>query len=102
MLRPYQKAYLKSLANTTSHRYLLGKGEVDEGFLKEINAALEAKELIKVGLLPNSSSKPKEVGSALEQALGCDVVQVIGRVIVLYRRSVKNPKIVVPTREKEK
>ena len=54
MLRPYQKAYLKSLANTISHRYLLGKGEVDEGFLKEINAALEAKELIKVVRMINA------------------------------------------------
>lgn len=102
MLRPYQKAYLKSLANNISQRYLLGKTDIDAGFLKEIDTALEAKELIKVGLLQNCPSKPKDIGERLAHALGCDVVQTIGRVIVLYRRSEKNPRIEVPTRKEEK
>lgn len=99
MLRPYQKAYLKSLANKISHRYLLGKGEIDPSFLEQLNLALEAKELIKVGLLQNCPLSPKEVASAIEESLGAEAVQIIGRVIVFYRRSSKNPAIQIPVRK---
>lgn len=102
MLRPYQKAHLKSLANQINQHYQLGKGEVDEAFLKSLDAALEAKELIKVRLLPTAPGTPKEVGEALEAALEAELVQVIGRVVVLYRRSKKNPRIVVPVRKEGK
>ncbi|MGM9813845.1 MAG: YhbY family RNA-binding protein [Candidatus Enteromonas sp.] len=102
MLKPYQKAYLKSLANSIDHRHLLGKGELDDSFLGSLDAALEANELIKVSILPSSGSKAKDVGKALEEKLNADVVQIIGRVIVLYRRSVKHPKIEVPCRKEDR
>lgn len=92
-LTPKQKAKLKGLANGISQRYLLGKSELDEGFLVNVDKALEAKELIKVGLLQNCESEPKEIAATLERKLGAETVQIIGRVIVLYRRSVKDPKI---------
>ena len=100
MIRPYrvtltpkQRAKLKGMANGISHRYLLGKDEIDEGFLVSIDTALEAKELIKVGLLQSCSSKPADVAKELQERLNAHVVQVIGRVIVLYRRSQKHPTI---------
>lgn len=96
MLKGNQKRYLKGLANPISHRYLLGKGEIDESFLSQIDAALEAKELIKVGLNGNCSLAPKEAGEILSSKTGAELVQIIGHVIVLYRRSKKNPKIVLP------
>ena len=92
MLTPKQKAILKGHANTISNRHLLGKDEIDEAFLNSIDVALEANELIKVGLLQNSSYSPKEVGEILSKKLGCDVAQIIGRVIVLYRPSKKHPR----------
>lgn len=99
MLKPYQKAYLKKLANPISHRYLIGKGGLDDKFVSELNDALEARELIKVGILQNASCEPKEIAEELAERLGADLVQVIGRVMVYYRKSKKNPKIVVPTRD---
>ncbi|MCR5349191.1 MAG: YhbY family RNA-binding protein [Bacilli bacterium] len=92
-LTPKQKAKLKGLANGISQRYLLGKSEPDEGFLVTVDKALEAKELIKVGLLQSCLSTPKEVAALLEAKLRCQTVQIIGRVVVLYRRSQKNPRI---------
>ena len=96
MLKGNQKRYLKGLANPISHRYLLGKGEIDESFLSQIDSALEAKELIKVGLNGNCSLTPEEAGEILSSKTGAELVQIIGHVIVLYRRSKKNPKIVLP------
>lgn len=92
-LTPKQRMYLKGLANPIKNRYLLGKGEVDEAFVNLIDNALEAHELIKVGLLQNSESKPKDVAAELEEKLDCGIVQIIGRVIVLYRPSKKNKRI---------
>lgn len=92
-LTPKQRAYLKGLANSISQRYLLGKAELDEGFLVSVDTALEAKELIKVGLLQTCAATPREIAETLEKRLRAQTVQIIGRVIVLYRRSQKNPRI---------
>lgn len=99
MLKPFQKAYLKKLANPISHRYLIGKGGLDDKFVAELKDALEARELIKVGILQNASCEPKQIAEELAERLNADLVQVIGRVMVYYRKSKKNPKIVVPTRD---
>jgi len=92
MLTTKQKATLKGLANSIQNRYLLGKDEIDANFLDVIDKALEAHELIKVGLLQTSSYEPKEVGKELAAQTGAELVQVIGRVIVLYRVSKKHPR----------
>ena len=92
-LTPKQRAKLKALANPISQRYLLGKAEPDDGFVSSIEAALEAKELIKVGLLQSCTATPDDVAATLQKRTGCHIVQVIGRVIVIYRRSKKHPTI---------
>lgn len=93
MLTGKQKQQLKALGNSIDHRYLFGKGDVDQAFLKQIEDALEAHELIKVGLLQNSSIETKEIGNILSKELNCEIVQLIGRVILIYRKSKKNPRI---------
>jgi len=95
MLTPKQKATLKGLANSIHQRYLIGKGEVDDNVVKLLDTALEAHELIKVGVLQNSEVDTAELAATLAKKLSCDVVQEIGRVIVLYRKSKKNPRIVL-------
>ncbi len=90
---PKQRAKLKGLANGISQRYLLGKSELDQSFLTMVDKALEAKELIKVGLLQSCEASPREVGEKLEEALGAYIVQTIGRIVILYRPSKKDPRI---------
>ena len=96
MLKGKQLSYLRGLANIIDHRYLLGKQEPDDSFLDQLDKALEANELIKVGILQNSESKPKELGEDISAKLGAELVQIIGRVVVLYRPSKKHRKIVLP------
>ena len=97
MLKGKQLSYLRGLANTIDHRHLLGKQEPDDSFLDQLDKALEANELIKVGILQNSESKPKELGEEISAKLGAELVQIIGRVVVLYRPSKKHRKIVLPS-----
>lgn len=96
MLNNKQRRYLKSLANTIDHRYLVGKNEPEAGFFEMIDKALEAKELIKIGALSNSLVDLDALGEELSKRLGCEVVQKIGHVLTIYRQSDKCPKIVLP------
>ena len=96
MLTGKQKVYLRGLANRIDQRYLLGKNEPEKGFYEVCDKALEAKELIKIGLLQTSEVDIDALCEDLRKNLRCEIVQRVGKVIVLYRRNEKNPKIVLP------
>ena len=96
MLTSKQRAYLRGLANTLEPTLLIGKGGLNDNMISDIDAALEAKELIKVKILNNSMAEPREASIEIAEKIGADVVQVIGGKFVLYRQSVENPTIVLP------
>ncbi|MBP5177971.1 MAG: ribosome assembly RNA-binding protein YhbY [Lachnospiraceae bacterium] len=88
-----QRAYLKSLAMNMDPIYQIGKSSITPEFTIGISEALEARELIKISVLKNCADDPKELALILSERTGSEVVQVIGKKIVLYKRSKKNPKI---------
>lgn len=98
MITSKQRSYLRSLANTMSPIFQVGKGGIEENFLKQVDDALEAREIIKISILPNSDYGAREASDIICEALGCEGVQSIGNKIVLYRKSKKNPKIEIPAR----
>lgn len=57
---------------------------------------LTARELIKVRVLQNSPAEPGEAISALAEATGAELVQIIGRNGLLYKRNPENAKIELP------
>lgn len=57
--------------------------------LVQINEALEKRELIKVTLLQNTDEIAEDVARILEEEVQCEIVQIIGRVLVLYKPSSK-------------
>ncbi len=93
MLTSKQRAYLRGLANGESAIMQIGKGGIGENLVKTVSDALEARELIKLTVLENSMSTPKETANELAAATDSDVVGVVGRKIILYRESVNNKKI---------
>ena len=88
-----QRAYLRSLATTLDPIFQVGKSEINDNMTLQISNALEARELIKVHVLDNSPYTPREAAEALAEATDSQVVTVIGKKFVLYRRSEKKPKI---------
>ncbi len=97
MLTGKQRAYLRSLANSIPAKYQVGKaGYEDDAFITQIREGLEKNELIKVSVLENSDLTPREVSDAICEMIGCEGVQAIGSKFVLYKKSKKNPKIVLP------
>ncbi len=93
MITSKQRAYLRGLANGIPTIMQIGKGGIGENLIKTVSDALEARELIKLGVLENSMETPREVADALSAATDSDVVGVIGRKIILYRESVNHKKI---------
>ncbi len=90
-----QRAYLRSLSSTVQPIYQIGKSSVTPELTKGIDEALEARELIKIHVLKNCFDDPKELAHTLAERTNSQVVHVIGKMIVLYRQSKTNPKIVL-------
>ena len=93
MLTSKQRAYLRGLANGEPAIMQVGKGGISENLVKTVSDALEARELIKMTVLENSGYTTKEAANEIADAIGADVVSVVGKKFVLYRESVNNKKI---------
>ena len=91
-----QRAYLKSVAQTTDPTFQIGKNGLTPEITEAINEALEAREIIKISVLNNCYEDPKEMCQILSERTKSIPVQIIGKKIVLYKPAKKNPKIVLP------
>ena len=87
VLNSQQRAKLRSLASTMSPVTQIGKGGVTENFLTSVCDALEARELVKLSVLETAEYTPREAAEGIADALNAAVVGVLGRTIILYRRS---------------
>ena len=87
-----QRAYLKSLAMTMEPILQIGKSSLTPEFTKSVSEALEARELIKISVLQNCMDNPSQMAQMLAERTGSQVVQVIGKKIVLYKEGKKEKK----------
>ena len=96
MITGKQRRYLKKLAHDIDPLVYIGKNDLTENVIKEIDNLLEARELVKVKIQESSLLEPGETANEVAYMLGAEFVQAIGRKFVLYRRSKENPQIVLP------
>lgn len=96
MITSKQRSFLRGLANTMEPIFQLGKNGIDEGFLNQIEDALEARELIKLTVLNNSGFEAREASDIICEEIKCEGIQAIGNKIVLYKRSSNKPRIELP------
>ena len=80
-----QRAQLRGLANDLDTIVQVGKDGIGDNLVKQVNDALEARELIKGRVLENSMLTARETAEELKVATRSQVVQVIGNKFVLYR-----------------
>lgn len=95
-MTPKQRAYLKGLAMTMDPIYQIGKSALTPEITQGIAEALEARELIKINVLKNCMEDINVLAQTLAERTRSEVVQVIGRKIVLYKESKDKKKIVLP------
>ena len=92
-----QRAYLKGLAMNIDPIFQIGKNSLTPENTAAIEEALEARELIKVSVLQNCMDDPKELAAVVSERTRSQVVQVIGKKIVLYKEGRdEKKKIVLP------
>ena len=93
-----QRSYLKGLAMTTEPIFQIGKSSITPEITAAIAEALEARELIKITVLKNCLDDGNAIAATLAERTHSEVVQVIGRTIVLYKpaKEEKKRKIVLP------
>ena len=80
-----QRAYLKSLAMTENAILQIGKEGVTPALTQSVSEALEARELIKLSVLQNCLETPSDIARMLSERTHSQIVQIIGKKIVLYK-----------------
>ena len=93
MLTPKQKRELKALASTLTIRYQIGKNDISETLISMLDKALTAHELIKIDVMKGCTLPIMEIALDVSNKLNAEIVHVMGRVIILFRRNKDNPKI---------
>lgn len=96
MLTGKQKRFLRSKAHHLHPIFQVGKGGVNMNMIKQINEALEARELIKVSILQNCEENRETVAATIVENTGAELVQLIGKIIILYKESKENKTIELP------
>ena len=91
-----QRAYLKSLAMKIDPVFRVGKDSISPELIEGVREAIDARELIKIAVLQNCMDDQKEVAQTLAERTRSEVVQVIGKKIVLYKESRDHKKIQLP------
>jgi RNA-binding protein len=91
-----QRAYLKGLAMTMDPIFQVGKSSITPEFIEAVREAVDARELIKISVLKNCADDPREIAEILAERTRSQVVQVIGKKIVLYKESKDKKKIELP------
>lgn len=84
-----ERAQLRGQANTMQPILQIGKNGLSDNSIKQIDDALEARELIKITVLETSGEDTREIAHEIASNVGAEVVQVIGSKFVLYRKSTK-------------
>lgn len=91
-----QRAYLRGLANTIDSIFQIGKGGISDNLIKQLNDALEARELIKISVLETAPDTAKDIGVEIAEATNSTLVQVVGNKITLFKQRNKDSKIILP------
>lgn len=82
-----ERAQLRAKANPLEPIIHIGKDGISDNLIAQADDALDARELIKVRVhLETAPESPREFADKLAERLGAEVIQVIGGVIVIYRK----------------
>ena len=95
MLNNKEKKYPKKIAQKEKAIFQIGKNGLNDELIKQVDQALEKRELVKLNILQNSSAEVDQAAEELATGLRAEIVQTIGKTLVLYRPSqeAKNQKL---------
>lgn len=91
-----QRAYLKGLASNLDPIFQVGKSSLTPELTEAIGESFNTRELIKIAVLKNCMDDPREIAEMVAGRTRSEVVQVLGKKIVLYKENKDNKKIILP------
>ena len=91
-----QRAYLKGLAMNLESVFQIGKGGLSPEVTGAVDELFNTRELVKISVLKNCLEDPRQMADVLEGRTQSQVVQVIGKKIVLYKEGKDRKKIELP------
>ncbi len=89
MINSKQRAFLRAMANSLDNTMQIGKSGITDHVKTQIEELLDMKEIVKANVLKTCESSPKEVAHEIANSIDADVVSVVGRKFVMYRKSEK-------------
>ena len=89
MITTKQRAFLRGLGNALDPVMQVGKEGLTDNVLESINLLLQARELVKIKVLKNNDDGAREIADEVAGALNAEVVQVIGNILILYKKSTR-------------
>ena len=90
-----QRAYLKGLAMNMNPIFQIGKASLTPEITQAVSEALRARELIKIAVLQNCDDDPRMIAEYLAERTKSEIVQVIGKKIILYKEGKDNKKKII-------
>ena len=91
-----QRAYLKGLAMNIEPVFQIGKSGLTPEVTEAVSETFNTRELVKLAVLKNCMEDPRTMASVLAERTKSQVVQVIGKKILLYKESKDHKKINLP------
>lgn len=91
-----QRAYLRGLANPLTAILQIGKNGLNDNLIKQVDDALESRELIKISVLETAPEEKRVLAEEIASSTNSVLVQVLGNKITLYRAKKKDSKIQLP------
>ncbi len=89
MITTKQRAFLRGLGNALEPVMQIGKDGLSDNSIKAIEQLLQARELVKFKVLNNCDDDAKSLANVIAIKVNADVVQAIGKVFILYKKSTK-------------
>ena len=96
MITSKQRAFLRSIAQTTPVIFQIGKNGINDNQIKQIIDALEAREIVKINLLDTTPDDKQSIANEIALRTGAEIVQIIGKKLTIYKQSSKEQKIFLP------
>lgn len=91
-----QRAFLRGISNKIDAIFQIGKNGINDNLIKQIDDALEARELIKITVLETAPDNANNLSFVISEKTNSSVIQVIGNKITLFRQREKDSKIELP------
>lgn len=91
-----QRAYLKGLAMKLEPVFQIGKSGLTPEVTEAVRETFHTRELVKLAVLKNCMEDPRAIAEMVAGRTGSQVVQVIGKKIVLYKENKDHKKINLP------